>query len=222
MPEARLLGSLRHSCTPMWVPGLGCGMSVSAWVRIFPPVTGAAGGVVQALSTPHGASAPFWAPCSVLECGRPVCALSSTVQYGDLRQGLGMKIACGRSEPGPLGPSRRRWLGSARFPGSGFPLTPPGRSGLPAPPSPPPPPRPRNVPLRSSPPPQWQAPGGCHSPAFLSGEPRRGRRGQDAWVPPPSHPREKFLRGPLRLWVPKITLRGKGGCEGREAGGAQN
>lgn len=140
MPEARLLGSLRHSCTPMWVPGLGCGMSVSAWVRIFPPVTGAAGGVVQALSTPHGASAPFWAPCSVLECGRPVCALSSTVQYGDLRQGLGMKIACGRSEPGPLGSSRRRWLGSARFPGSGFPLTPPGRSGLPAPPSPPPPP----------------------------------------------------------------------------------
>lgn len=47
-----------------------------------------------------------------------------------------MKMACGRAEPGSLGPSRRRWLGSARFPGSGFPLTPLSRSGLP-PPTPP-------------------------------------------------------------------------------------
>ena len=194
-------------------------MSVSAWVRIFPPVTGVAGGVVQALSTPHGASAPFWAPYSVLECGRRVCALSSTVQYGDLRQGLGMKIACGRAEPGPLGPSRRRWLGNARFPGSGFPLTPPGRSGLPAPPSPPPP-QECSSPLQPASP--RAGPWGLPQPRLpfrgaREGATRAGRLGS-----PPSHPREKFLRGPLRLWVPKITRRGKGGCEGREAGGAQN
>lgn len=203
MPEARLLGSLRHSCTPMWVPGLGCGMSVSAWVRIFPPVTGAAGGVVQALSTPHGASAPFWAPYSVLECGRPVCALSSTVQYGDLRQGLGMKIACGRSEPGPLGPSRRRWLGSARFPGSGFPLTPPGRSGLPAPPSPPPPPAPGmflSAPGRL---PNDRPLGAATAPPSFPGSPGGGDAGRTPGFLPPLIPGRNSSEVPSGSGFPK-------------------
>lgn len=137
------------------------------------------------------------------ECGRPVCVpplrLCST---GALRQRLGMKRACGTAEPGPLGPSRRRWLGSAQFPGPSFPLTPPGRRGLPpsAPLPPPPPPAPRNVPLHPSPPPRGQAPGGCRSPASSSWEPGRGRRGQDAWVPPPfSSQGEIPLRSPQAL-----------------------
>lgn len=41
----------------------------------------------------------------------------------------------GRAEPGLLGPSYL-WVGSPRFPGSGFLLTPPNRSGLPPPPAP--------------------------------------------------------------------------------------
>lgn len=46
-----------------------------------------------------------------------------------------------------------------------------------------------------------------------------GDVGRTPGFPPPSfHPREKFLRGPLRHWVPKITLRGKGACEGRGSG----
>lgn len=83
----------------------------------------------------------------------------------------------------------------------------------------PPHPRPRNVFLLSSPPPQGQAPRGCYGPASHSGSPGGGVVGRSPGFPPPSfHPREKFLRGPLRHWVPKITLRGKGGCEGRGSG----
>lgn len=157
--------------------------------------------------------APAWPAC--------VRARSSTVRCASLGQEprLERKMACGRAEPGPLGPSRRRCLGSARFPGSGFPLTPPGHSGLP--PSEPHP-RPRNVPFHSSLPPQGQAPGGRHSSASLPGSLGGSKAGRTPGFLPPSHPREKFLRGPLRLWVPKITLRGKGGCGEREAGGAQS
>lgn len=151
--------------------------------------------------------AQVWSAC--------VCVHSSTVQNGSLGQDrLGRTMACGRAEPGPLGPSRRRWLGSARFPGSGFPLTPPGCRGLP-----PPHPHPAPGMFLSTPAllPRGRPLGAATAPPPLPG---RGQSGQDAWVPAPSHPREKFLRGPLRLWVPKITLRGKGGCGGRKAGGA--
>ncbi|KAI4553541.1 hypothetical protein MJT46_020093, partial [Ovis ammon polii x Ovis aries] len=118
-----------------------------------------------------------------------------------------MKRACGTAEPGPLGPSRRRWLGSARFPGPGFPLMPPGRRGSPLRPSSP------------TPTPRSQE---CSSPAQPA-SPRAGPWG----LPQPRllfpGAREGATRagrlGPLRLWVPKITLRGKGGCGGREAGG---
>lgn len=154
---------------------------------------------------PHCASAPFWAPYSLCAQACPACVWL-TVRLCSLGPWVrSSSWACGRAEPGPLGPSRRRWLRSARFPGSGFPLMPRCRSGLP-----PPHPPPRNVPLHSSRPSQGQAPGGRHSSASPPREPRRGRCGQDAWVPPPSHPREKFLRGPLRLWVPKNNPAGEG------------
>lgn len=68
------------------------------------------------------------------------------------------------------------WLGSPRFPGSGFPLTPPSRSGLP------PPPRPRNVLLHSGPPHKGRPLGDATAPPPTRGEPRRGQCGQDAWV----------------------------------------
>lgn len=131
--------------------------------------------------------AQVWSAC--------VCVHSSTVQNGSLGQDrLGRKMACGRAEPGPLGPSRWGWLGSARFPGSGFPLTPPGCRGLPPPH---PHPRPRNVPLHSSPPPQGQASGGSHSPASPSreGAKRAGRLGS---CPLPSQ-REIPPRSPQAL-----------------------
>lgn len=57
----------RGSYTPTWAPGLGC------------PCLGAsdpADGYRQAFSTPHGASAPFWAPCSVCSNVAGLCVRS--------------------------------------------------------------------------------------------------------------------------------------------------
>lgn len=221
MPEAWVCvsqGILHPNVGPWPLVWIKC-LSLHGCVRSR---TGIAGGVLQALPSPCGNGASFWAPYPVCPT-RPacVCARSSTVQYGSLGQEpwLGRKMSCGRAEPGPPGPSRRRCLGSPRFPGSGFPLTPPGHSGLPPPQ---PHPRPRNVPFRSSLPPQGQAPGGRHSSASLPGSLGGSKAGRTPGFLPPSHPREKFLRGPLRLWVPKITLRGKGGCGEKGAGGAQS
>ena len=60
--------------------------------------------------------------------------------------------------------------------------------------------RPFLLQVHPSPPPRGQAPGGCRSPASSSREPGRGRRGQDAWVPPPfSSQGEIPLRSPQAL-----------------------
>lgn len=172
-------------------------------------MTRVANGVMQAMATPMALAAPS---------GHPTRCSHAQFKYaagwvGGQEPGLGryMTILEG-GEPGLLGPSYL-WVGIPRFPGSGFPLTSPNRSGLP------PLSRPKNVLLFSSPRPQRQAPGGCYGPASHSGSPGGGEVGRTPGFPPPSfHPREKFLRGPLRHWVPKITLRGKGGCEGRGSG----
>ena len=222
-----------HSDVGPW-PGVWSDC-VSAWVRKSPPETGVAGGVQQGHSTLHGASAPFWAPHSARVWKACVCPQFDCAVRGACVRG-------GTAEPGPLGPSRRRWLGSAQFPGPGFPLTPPGRRGLPtsAPLPPAPPPAPRNVPLHPSPPPRGQAPGGCRSPASSSWEPGRGRLGQDAWVPPPfSSQGEIPLRSPQalgsqnnpagegRLWREgsgrgrRTELRGAAGASGERTGGEE-
>lgn len=123
---------------------------------------------MPAFSTPHGASAPFWAPYSVCsEGGRPRCAHSSAVPQGAWvrNSGWGGRWSEGLSQD-PLGAAA--------------------------------------------------------APPLLPGSPGGGDAGRTPGFLPPSHPREKFLRGPLRLWVPKITLRGKGGSGGREAGGARS
>lgn len=62
VPEARVcVWGGRGSYTPMWAPGLGYRTSVCPCLGASDP----ADGYRQAFSTPHGASAPFWAPCSV-------------------------------------------------------------------------------------------------------------------------------------------------------------
>lgn len=194
MPEARLFGGTSgiflHPDVGPW-PGVWS-ECVCAWVRKSPPVTGVAGRVQQGHSTLHGASAPFWAPHSArvwTACGLcvPPVRLCST---GGLRQRLGMKRACGTAEPGPLGPSLRRWLGSARFPGPGFPLTPPGRRGSPLrPSSPTPTPRSQECSSPAQPASPRAGPWGLPQPRLLfpgarEGATRAGRLGSSPLLIP--------------------------------------
>lgn len=102
----------------------------------------------------------------------------------------------------------------ARFPGSGFPLTPPGRSGLPRP-------RPRNVLLLFLSPPQGQAPGGRHSPTSLPGSPGGGQAGRTPGFLLPPIPKEIPPRSPQALGSQNNPA-GEGRLRGREARGAQS
>lgn len=170
---------------------------------------------------PHGASAPFWAPYSVCPsvAGRsgeltvPLCCMRRL----GLELVLGRKMACGRAEAGPPGAFMEEVAGESAVP----------RLRLSADAS---------GPLRVPGSPPTPAPGMFFTPARLP----KGRPLGDATAPPPSlGARERAIRagrlgsslsssqGEIPPRSPQAlgsqnNLRGKGGCGGREAGGAQS
>lgn len=187
----------------MWVPSLGYGMSVCVCVDAYWNCWWCRPGTLQ---PPRQWRPLLGTLLFVSACGRPVRAL--TVQLCSMGAWVagapaGRRMAGGEAEPGPLGPSRRRWLGSSCFPGSGILQTPLGRSGLPPNPTSTPTPAPGM--FRSTPAllPKGRPPGAATAPPPLPGSPGGGRAGRTPGFLPPPIPERNSSEVPSGSGFPK-------------------